>query len=138
MVRTMSPFDYLNSINQGAKGEDRFSHTRGREADPAEKDNYLPFIINRSLSYHKDAILFSNEMNRLPDLPHHMQFDFYRFALRPRKRFAKWSKQEEASSDIKLIQKAFDYSREKAEQVYDLFDKKQLKEMRRLFDEGGQ
>lgn len=133
----MNPFDFLNSINKGASGEDLFSTERSEERGETVQD-YNCFIVNRGLSYHNDAILLANEMNRLSDLPHIMQFDFFRYALRPRKRFAKWSKQEEASSDIKLIQKAFDYSREKAEQVYDLFDKKQLKEMRRLFDEGGQ
>ena len=41
------------------------------------------------------------------------------------------------TDDIKLIQRAFNYSREKAEQVYDLFDKKQIKKFRELFNEGG-
>jgi len=134
----MNPFDYLNSINKGVNGEDYFSAERLRSEVRGETvEDYNCFIINRGLSYHSDSVLLANEMNRLPDLPHIMQFDFYRFALRPRKRFAKWSKQQEASNDIKIIQKAFDYSREKAEQVYDLFDKKQIKQLRSLFDEGG-
>jgi hypothetical protein len=134
----MTPFDYLNSINQGVQGEDYFSAERLRpEARGETIEDYNCFIINRGLSYHNDSILLANEMNRLPDLPHIMQFDFYRHTLRPRKRFAKWVKQQEASNDIKIIQKAFDYSREKAEQVYDLFDKKQIKQLRSLFDEGG-
>ena len=134
----MTPFDYLNSINQGVQGEDYFSAERLRpEARGETVEDYNAFIVNRGLSYHNDSILLANEMNRLPDLPHIMQFDFYRQILRPRKRFAKWAKQQEASNDIKIIQKAFDYSREKAEQVYDLFDKKQIKQLRSLFDEGG-
>ena len=134
----MNPFDYLNSINKGVNGEDYFSAERLRSEVRGETvEDYNCFIINRGLSYHNDSILLANEMNRLPDLPHIMQFDFYRHILRPRKRFAKWSKQQEASNDIKIIQKAFDYSREKAEQVYELFDKKQIKQLRSLFDEGG-
>ena len=134
----MNPFDYLNSINKGVNGEDYFSAERLRSEVRGETvEDYNCFIINRGLSYHSDSVLLANEMNRLPDLPHIMQFDFYRNILRPRKRFAKWSKQQEASNDIKIIQKAFDYSREKAEQVYDLFDKKQIKQLRSLFDEGG-
>ena len=134
----MNPFDYLNSINKGVNGEDYFSAERLRSEVRGETvEDYNCFIINRGLSYHSDSVLLANEMNRLPDLPHIMQFDFYRHILRPRKRFAKWSKQQEASNDIKIIQKAFDYSREKAEQVYELFDKKQIKQLRSLFDEGG-
>tara|TARA_A100001011_G_scaffold396760_1_gene495520 strand:- start:1799 stop:2200 length:402 start_codon:yes stop_codon:yes gene_type:complete len=132
----MTPFDYLNSINQGTQGEDLFTTERSIGSGETVQD-YNCFIVNRGLSYHNDSVLLANEMNKLPDLPHIMQFDFYRHTLRPRKRFAKWVKQQESSNDIKIIQKAFDYSREKAEQVYDLFDKKQIKQLRSLFDEGG-
>ena len=134
----MNPFDFLNSINKGAQGEDYFTTERLQSERGGETvQDYNCFIINRGLSYHNDSILLANEMNRLPDLPHIMQFDFYRHILRPRKRFAKWSKQKQATDNIKLIQRAFDYSREKAEQVYELFDKKQIKKLRELFSEGG-
>lgn len=40
-----------------------------------EKD-YVPFIVNRALSYHYDCVMFANEMNKYPSLGKKPQFDF--------------------------------------------------------------
>ena len=60
--------DWLNSIN----------HTKANllEEDPDSVRKYPPYIINRCMSGHIDAILFANEMNKHPNLDKDMQYSF--------------------------------------------------------------
>jgi hypothetical protein len=51
----MNPFDYVNQILQGKKQ---------LIVDEATESEYVPFLVNRSLSYHVDCIAYANEMNR--------------------------------------------------------------------------
>ena len=84
----MTPFDFLNEINQGKKD------LMADDIDQQVEKQYNPFIINRGLSYFKDTALFANEMNIKNNLPPRMQYDFYRNIVTPKKRFAKWTKKE--------------------------------------------
>ena len=76
-------------------------------------------------------------MNMNYHLPARMQYDFYKNALRPRKRFSKWFKAIPNSADIKIIMDHYSYSSEKARNVLDLFDKDELKALHRLHEKGG-
>ena len=142
MADKLTPFTFINSINQGRKGKHLLQDCSADDSiemvnpDSADKQ-YVPFIINRGLSYFKDTALFANEMNIKNHLPSRMQYDFYRNIVSPKRRFSKWGKKEKANNDIKLIQKAYDYSRQKAEAVYPIFTKKQLNELKALYDKGG-
>ena len=49
----------------------------------------------------------------------------------------KWAKKAKDPADIKLIQEAYNYSYEKAEQVYSLFTASALKKLRKSLDQGG-
>ena len=51
----MSPFDYVKEILQGKKQ---------LITDELTEKEYVPFIVNRSLSYHQDCVFFANEVNR--------------------------------------------------------------------------
>jgi len=66
-----------------------------------------------------------------------MQYDFLFSAIRPRKRFSKWAKKAKDPNDLQLIQEAYNYSKEKAENVYSLFSKDDLKKLRKRLDKGG-
>ena len=128
--KKLSFFDALNSINEGARGKDIFQ-------DPNfEEKSYVPFIVNRGLSWFGDTILLANEMNQRPSIPPRCQYEFLRQAIRPRKRFSKWLKNEDSEA-IELIKRAYGFSSEKARQVVDLFSSDQLKALERLMDPGG-
>ena len=77
--------DYLNAIN--------YSKDNLLEDEAAAK-GYVPFVVNRCLSYFPDTILQANEMNLLPNADKKMQFDYLRHSVRKRKRFSKWLKNE--------------------------------------------
>lgn len=136
----LTPFDFLNSINSGPKTEDLFKETREASGEGANANlptkAYIPFMINRGLSYFQDTILFANEMNQRAHISSIMQYDFLRNAIRPRKRFSKWFKAEQ-SDDIDLIKRAYGYSNEKARGVISLFNPEKLASLRSEFNVGG-
>ena len=125
----MSFFDYLNAINDTKKDLLR--------EDPLSEKDYVPFMINRGLSYFPDTILYANEMNQCASIPKNWQFDFYRLGITKRKRFSKWYKQEKIEEDVKLIMTEYNYSHQKALQVMDIFSESQLKELREKYKTGG-
>jgi hypothetical protein len=142
MANKLTPFTFINSINQGRKGkhllEDCTADDSLETVNPDASDKqYVPFIINRGLSYFKDTVLFANEMNIKNNVPPRMQYDFYRNIVTPKKRFSKWGKKPKSSEDIKAIQKYYNYSQEKAESVYPLFTKANIKQLHHTLDKGG-
>jgi hypothetical protein len=142
MSDELTVFSFINSINEGRKGKNLLRECKAdssnEPSDPSSPDKvYIPFIVNRGLSYFHDTILFVNEMNLRAHLPHRMQYDFLRDAVSPKKRFSKWAKKRSLGDDIKTIQKRYNYSRSKAEAVYSLFSEKELEKLRKLTDIGG-
>lgn len=136
----ISPFDFIKSIN--THGPDLLKDCKAYEGEERSgpdtpSKQYVPFIINRGLSQFNDTVLLTNEVNIRHQLPAKMQYDFLRAAIRPRKRFAKWAKKVKDPADIQVIQEAYNYSRDKAEQVYPLFTKDSLKALRKKLDRGG-
>lgn len=97
---------------------------------------YLPFIVNRALSYHEDSVLAANMMNERPSLDPSLQFLFLLNTLRSRKRFAKWIKNTVAD-DVRLVAEYYKCSLQKAEPLVSLHTSEQLTEIRRRIDRGG-
>lgn len=84
-----------------------------------------------------DTVLYANAMNERAHLPEKMQYDFYRNAIRPRKRFSKWLKKIEDSEYIQLIMDEYDYSINKARDVFPLFSIARLEELKSKHALGG-
>lgn len=125
----MSFFDFLNAINTTKKDL--------LKEDPLSEKEYVPFMINRGLSYFTDTVMFANEMNRYPSIPKNWQFDFYRIGIPVRKRFSKWSKKDQNSDDIKLVMNVYSYSAEKATRALELLTEEQIKILRESYAIGG-
>ena len=126
----MTPFDFLNSINEKKKYlfENCYADTSGEAAELDSVDRkYTPFMVNRGLSNFTDTVLFANEMNQRAYTPKKMQYDFLFHSVRRKKRFSKWYKKEKDSKDIELIKEAYSCNREKAEEFYELIDMNKLK-----------
>ena len=104
--------------------------------DPDRVKSYPPYIINRCLSGHNDAILFANEMNKHPHLDKRLQYDFLLNTLRKRKRFTPWLKKEQIE-DLDLVKAHYGYSNEKAKIAVSLLTKTQLEYIRNKHDMGG-
>lgn len=125
----MSFFDYLNAINVTKKDL--------MQEDPLSEKDYVPFMINRGLSYFPDTIIYANEMNKYASVPKRWQFDFYLNTIKPKKRFSKWHKKDQNSEDIQLIMKAYNYSYEKATKALEILTDTQMSELRALYSVGG-
>jgi hypothetical protein len=123
-----NPFDYVNAILQNKK--------QIITDDITEKD-YLPFIVNRSLSYHKDCIMYANEMNRRHFLEKKLQNDFLLNTVRSQKRpFAKWVKSEK-SDDLECIKTIYGFSDSKAREALRLLSNEQIQQLKEKTQLGG-
>ena len=120
--------DWLNSIN--------FNKHNLIEGDEEAISSYPPYIINRCLSGHLDTVLFANEMNKYSNIDKDMQYSFFLYTLRKRKRFSPWLKKEQVD-DLDLVKKHYGYSNEKAKVAVSLLTKTQLEYIRNKHDMGG-
>jgi len=123
----MNLSEVLNAIN--------YDKTPLLEDDLQEKA-YVPFVINRSLSYFPDTILYANQVNHYNQLDKKMQFDYLRLSLRPRKRFSKWIKSQE-EDDLQLIKDHYNYSNQRATEVLRVLTPNQIEDIRSLYQYGG-
>ena len=126
-MEKMNPFEYVTAINMSKKDI--------MVDDIAEKE-YNGFLINRSLSYFNDTILYANEMNKYHHLDNRLQFDFFINIIKKKKRFSKWIKPTEIEN-LELIKTYYGYSNEKAKSVLSLFNNEQLEELRHRIYKGG-
>jgi hypothetical protein len=124
----MNLSDWLNSIN--------FTKQDLIVDNPLMEKEYVPFIVNRSLSYFPDTILHCNEMNMKHFLPKKMQYDYLRTAIRKRKRFSKWDKKT-SPSDLEIVKQFYGYSNKKALEVLPLLSKEQIATMKANVYTGG-
>jgi hypothetical protein len=124
----MSPFEFANQILQDKKQ---------LIVDEATEAEYVPFMVNRALSYHKDCVLYANEMNRRHQLDNKLQNDYLLNTIRAKKRpFNKWIKPEK-SEDIACIKSFYGFSDAKARDALRLLTDKQIQELKEKADKGG-
>lgn len=125
----MNFFDFLNAINSTKQNLIK--------EDPQSEKEYVPFMVNRGLSYFPDTIMYANEMNKSASIPKKWQFEFYLNSIPKKKRFSKWHKKDQNSDDLKLVMNAYDYSAEKAAVALEILTDDQMKELREAYSQGG-
>lgn len=118
--------DFFNSINKTKKNI--------IEDDRSEKA-YVPFVVNKSLSYHKDCIFHVNLMNMNPLLDRKMQYEYLLYALPKASRYGKWHKAD--GERIEPIMAFYGYSRSKAMEVAAILTDKQLDSIKEALNTGG-
>lgn len=124
----MTPFDFINAINLTKKN---------LFEDPLATKDYLPFIINRGLSYFPDTVLYANEMNRNAGIPVDWQFFFFLNTIPKKKRFSKWHKKEAETESLLLVKEYFGYSSEKAMDALSILTDEQLNMIKEKLYKGG-
>ena len=120
--------DWLNSINYTKKNL--------IDEDPSVEKDYPPYIVNRCLSGHLDAVMFANEMNMYSFLPKKMQYDFFINTLRTKKRFSPWIRKD-LIKNLDNVKRYYGYSNEKARQAMKILSKDQLDFIKSKFEIGG-
>ena len=123
----ISPFDFLGSINTSKK-----NLMLGAD----EEKQYVPFVVNRSLSYFQDTVGLANAMNIHHHIDNRLQYDFFINIVRKRKRFSKWVKPA-SENDVEVIKEYYGYSNEKARQAIPLLSSQQLEFIKNKVNKGG-
>ena len=123
----MGPFDFIKAINE--------SKDVMKNAPFAEKD-YIPFLVNRGLSFFQDTILQVNEMNRNHFLDNKLQFDYLINNIRPRKRWSKWLKPEKIDN-LELVKLYFGFGNEKAKNALEILTNGNIEEIKNKLARGG-
>jgi len=122
----MSPFDYVDFIFRKKKPEDEL-----------EFKDYAPFIVNRSLSYHLDCVLYANDMNLHPGVDKDMQYQYFLNSIRPMKRgFQPWQKSK-TDENIECVKAYFGYSNSKAKEALRILSDEQIAVIKIKTDTGG-
>jgi hypothetical protein len=118
-MKKLTPFDFIRSINE--KTENLM------DINPETEREYVPFIVNRGLSFSSDTILYANEMNLNPNTDKRMQYDYLYNSVRRRKRYDKWMKQGEQDEEaIEAIMLVYKVSRKRAFEYLKIIPEKKL------------
>lgn len=124
-MKKVSPWDFTNSIN--------FTKRHLINEGEATEKEYLPFIVNTSLSYFPDTVEYANYMNLNSHLDNKLQFDFLINIVKPKKRFSKWTKKGE-NEDLDAVARYFGYNIRKAKEALRLLSQEQLNEIKKSLD----
>src|SRR6056300_912464 len=131
MSKDYSPFDFMNAVS--LTKEDLIHNN---ENPALIEKQYTPYVVNRGFTNFEDTILHANEMN----MQHHLfpaaQFDYYRGALRKRKRFSKWPKADK-SIDLDAIQEVYSCNRTVAKLYLKALSKEDLAQVHSKLVKGG-
>jgi hypothetical protein len=95
------------------------------------------YMVNRSLSYHMDCVLYANEMNIHSSIEPDMQYQYLLNTIRSMKRkFQPWQKSE-ADKDIECVKQYFGFSNEKAKEALRILNDEQIAEIKTKTAKGG-
>ena len=120
--------DFLTAINLSKKNlmdEDSFT-----------EQEYVPFIVNRTLSYFPDTVLYVNEVNLRGHLDNRQQNDYQLNSIRKKKRFARWLKPD-ANEDIDAIKEYYSCNYRKAYEIAKVLTGDQLSLIHKRMKRGG-
>ena len=123
----MGPFDFIKAINES---KDIMKN------DPLAEKDYIPFLVNRGLSFFQDTILQVNEMNRNHFLDNKLQFDFLINNIRSRKRWSKWLKPDKIDN-LEIVKIYFGFGNEKAKDALEVLTDENIEEIKSKLSEGG-
>ena len=102
-----------------------------------EEKQYVPFVVNRVLSYHYDCIMYANEMNMLPGTDKRMQYSYLLNRVRGYKRpFQKWQKRDSIEA-LDIVKEYYSFSNEKAKEALAVLTDDQIDELRKRLNKGG-
>lgn len=101
-----------------------------------ERD-YVPFVVNRSISFHLDMLMAANQMNMLPMADNLLQYQYLLNTVRAYKRpFQKWQKRETVEN-LDAVKEYYNYSNEKAKDALSILSNAQIEQIKKNLNKGG-
>lgn len=120
--------DFLNSINQ--------TKVNIMDEDALTEKEYPPFVVNRTLSYFLDTIMYANEINTHHHADNKLQFDYLLNSIRSKRRFSRWLKPDE-NKNLDVIKEYYGYSNQKAKDALNILTEDQLSLLNERMEKGG-
>jgi hypothetical protein len=126
MKEKIGLFDIINNIYE----------KKGGFLPPSDLKDYQPYIVNKALSQQRELIHLANEMNILNNIDKEMHYAFLYYGVPKKRRYGKWSKNEDDKESISVIQEYYGYSYRRAKEVLPLLANK-ITELKRNLEKGG-
>ena len=112
-------------------------HTKKKVITSENEKEYVPYVVNRSISFHLDMVMQANQMNMVPFTDCLLQYHYLLNTVRSYKRpFQKWQKRQD-DDNLEVIKEAYNYSNEKAKDALTLLTNDQLEEIKKTLNKGG-
>lgn len=128
--------EYLNSICFTKQN----LMTTGDAPEAAAKQ-YPAFMVARCLSYHRDCVLYVNEINKNGlvqfGVSPEMHYSFLLNTISKKKRFAKLAKAPKPTEIIEALQTIYGYSRRRAEESAEMLTDSELADLVSRVQKGG-
>lgn len=107
----------------------------GPELSSNDQGKINSYLLLRWLSGDNRIIQAQNVINRYYDIPVEAQYKFFRNMLHGKVKFIKYPKgiNSKTSDDVLLIQEHYKVSLEKAEEMFELISKEELKELKGIY-----
>jgi hypothetical protein len=121
LAGAVNPFSFVNSI----------TYDKRDIYDDETKKHYIPFLINRALSYFPDTVLYANDMNIFNELPKYFQYSYFLNSIAKRKRFSKWGKKV-GSDSLDLIMEIYQLNERKAREILSILTPDQLDSLHQM------
>lgn len=107
------------------------------EESSSLEEDYVPFVVNKTMSYHLDCLPYAACMNQYPNLDNRLQYDFFFYSIKKYKRpFKKWIKAD-LYNNVDNIKMFYGYSDKKAREVLSLLSENDLKYIKEKVHIGG-
>ena len=100
-----SPFDFVKTIR-----------TKKGSWEDLDQSQYIPFIINRAMSFDMQSLFQANEINRQTPLSHKAQFEFYINSVSKLSGYSPWQKADKVE-ELQYIKEFYNVSSEKAKEI---------------------
>jgi len=131
----LTPFDFVHAIN--VSKIDMFPSDDAGKREERTNNEYSQYIINRNMSFFPDTIFAANAANEhLGNVPNCCHFDFYRFLVGKKYRYAKWIKAIN-NNGLKLVCDYYKVSPIKALEYLSLFSGDWMNHIEQKMDHGG-
>lgn len=129
MSKEKSPlFKIIDSINWD-KDSDMISEYNDSD--------YIPYMVNKGMSMGIDTYYHSEMMNRYSFLDKTLQYKYYLYSVKKKKRYNPWAKKLVTTDEIKVIAEYYNISLRKAKDYESLVSSQDLYEMKKYLDPGG-
>lgn len=123
-----TPFDFTKSITQTKEYLIKSNF---------DEEEYVPWVVNRSLSVHPDTVFYVQEMNLNSHLDKKMQYDFLYYGIKKGRRpFIKYPKKEK-SDMIAIVMELYKYNVKKAKATIAVLSDEQLEKLKDFYFKGG-